>query len=204
MKTEELNNLWEIYNNKLDKSLALNEQLLRKVNMDGMKKELAKPITSEIFSIVFTCLLIIYLVVVSVLLSSLLRFSIPGFIAAGSAIALVGFAIGRVNTFKNLDYVNSSVLMLQKDLYELQRKRSRSGRLELFLGICSATLMWPLVLYTGFEIDVYESVSAWLLTVSGVALIALPVTILHEKYYRKKIKNAEALLIEIGDLETES
>lgn len=203
MEKEELNIIWESYNRKLDKCLNFNEAMLRKVNLNQVKKELAIPVHMEVAVIVLTFVFIVYLSLVSVLIVTELRFSIPGFIAAGSALVLTGFARSRIKSFKKLDYVHSSVIRLQKDLNTIQYKKYRWGRIELLLGICSATLMWPLVLYTGFQIDVYEKFLTWFIALCVVAIVAIPVTIHYERYYRKKLKNVRDLLAEIEDFEAE-
>ena len=201
MEAEEVNNIWQNYDAKLEKTLRLNEVILKKINLDGARRELNKPIVSEISTIVCSALFAAYLITVSAMLLETPRYAIPGFSAGASTLALIWFAIVRIHSFRKLDYTSSTTLQLQKQLHDFQLKRYRSGRSELALGLCAATLMWPLVLYTGFNIDVYQEFSVWVLAVVLVAIFAIPFTILHEKYYRKKIENTQTLLREIIDFE---
>jgi hypothetical protein len=70
-------------------------------------------------------------------------FSVPGFIAAGSSIALIAFAIPDLRCFA-IDYISHTILAMQKILLAFQQKRGRWGWIELATGIVVATIMWPL------------------------------------------------------------
>ncbi len=120
---------------------------------------------------------------------------------ANKALLLLLLSLNRVLKIHKMDYYNSSVLTLQKQLYDLQYTRYRFGRLELVLNILAAVLMWPIVLYTGFEMEVYEN--PWVLGIAllVVAVIAVPIVIPLERSYRNRLKNAEQLLKEIEALE---
>jgi hypothetical protein len=176
---------------------------MKKINLNQVKKELSKPATTELVTIGLTALFAIYLIVVSTLMAGEPRFSVPGFIAAGSSIGLIAFAIFRLKMFSKIDYISDTVLGMQKILLAFQQKRNRWGWIELVLGIVAATMMWPLVLVTGFQIDVYNEISSWLAAVIVVAVVAAPITIIFERYYQKRLKNARALLDEIEGFERE-
>ena len=96
-----------------------------------MQRELAKPIQLELLTIVSTFIFVIYLLGLSFTLAEEIRFSLPGFIAAGCGVALISFAIGRLRAFRKLNYSNQNILELQKDFHSIQIKRLQTGKLEL-------------------------------------------------------------------------
>lgn len=200
MNPEELNELWERFDQKLDNSLQFNEQLLKKVNFNQMQKELAKPIRLELWTIFFTSVLVVYLLGLSVMLIEELKFSLTGIIAASCGLGLIGFALRRVRAFRKLNYSSQNILTLQQELHSIQLKRLQSGRLELLFGILAATLMWPIVLYTGFELDIYSQFSYWGLALFAVAFFSIPATIAFERHYRAKMEKASELLKEMEGL----
>ena len=60
--------------------------------------------------------------------------------------------------------------------------------------------MWPIILYTGFELDVFSQFSYWGLALLVVALFAIPTTIAYERYYQGQVAKASILLEEMQEL----
>lgn len=201
MDLEKMESLWAQHNTKLEQNLKLQEELLRELKLTQAKRELSRPLFSEILSSILTAMFVIYLGAVSFALLDEFRFSLPGFIAAGSAAFLIYFAVLRISKIKRLDERSASVLELQKRFYALQHYRSQVGRWEIVLGAILLLAIWPIILWTGFGVDLYES--SWLLgiTVGACALIGIPVGIWYGRFYRRKMGNTEILLSEIKDLE---
>ncbi len=194
-------NLWRSQNQKLDENLELNTRILKQMNLSKMERSLSRPLRAEYMNIVLTSLFIIYMLVLSVLLVDLVRFSIPGFIASVSASAVILFSIARVRGIHSINEFDISVLVRQKRYSDVTRMMIRLSKWDLFFGVLSALTMWPIILYTGFEVDVYEEVS-WLLGFLGVCLVViLPVIYWFYGYYRKKMQDVNELLEELAELE---
>ena len=97
--------------------------------------------------------------------------------------------------------MDTSILELQKNFYNLLSIRNKLSRLELALNLFTIIAMWPIVLYTGFDIDVYDKPSSLMLALLVCAIVTTPIVIWHEKSYQKKLINAGLLFDEIKQLE---
>jgi len=201
MKQEEINSIWETYNRKLDQNLRFNQELLRKINLDQLKRELSKPRLMEIMNVVSTFLFALYLIVLSSLLFDQARFSVTGFVAAGSTLSIMAFSLIRITGIYKIDPVNQSILSLEKAYHRLVVIRTRIGMVELVCTIISLVCMWPIILFTGFNIDVFEQVSGLFIALLICALVVVPLAIWHEKFYRRRLANAGKILQEINQLE---
>lgn len=201
MESDDLKSLWEAYDKKLDRNLQFNENLLRKMNLDKAKRELNMPLTLEVLNMIAHFFFALYLIIVSWLIFEQLHYSIPGFIAAGATLTLLGISIIKARKLFRMDYYENTVLKLLQQIYDLQSFKYRIGRAELILGIIALIAMWPLVLITGFEIDIYANIWPLIIAVTIASIIALPLAIRTDRYYRKKLKNTTSLLEEIQELE---
>ena len=54
MELDDIKNTWASYDEKLNKSLKLNEELLRKLNLDKSKREMKGPFYYETTSLIMT------------------------------------------------------------------------------------------------------------------------------------------------------
>ncbi|MEM8891495.1 MAG: hypothetical protein AAGD28_26180, partial [Bacteroidota bacterium] len=95
------------------------------------------------------------------------------------------------------------VLELQKRLYDLQHYRTKMGGLEIILGAILLLAIWPIILWTGFEIDIYENAQLLGFTIALCAILGITVGIAYEGFYRRKMRNTEILLKEIRVLAKE-
>ncbi|MEL6252137.1 MAG: hypothetical protein AAFR87_09015 [Bacteroidota bacterium] len=203
MDLEKMENLWAQHNKKLEQNLKLNEAMLREAKLEKAKKELQAPYFSELISSILTAFFVIYLLLLSVSLIEEIKFSLPGIIAAACASMLIYFAIVRMRKMKQLDERGTSVLELQKHFYALQDYRTQMGRWEILLGAILILTIWPIILWTGFKIDLYENGQLMVATFLLCALVGISVGIWYERFYRRKMGNTEILLEEIRELEKE-
>lgn len=197
----EMENLWQQLDNKLDRSLTLNESLLTELNLDKMKRALGAPLRSELLTILGTAIFVIYLAALSVIFMGQLKLSIPGLAASVSAMALIVLATRRVSLMHKLRAADLPVLEMQNALHQLSQYRNRFLWFELGLGFVAVVGMWPLVLYTGFDLDIYAHNKAILLIILLViGLISIPVVRHYERSYRQGLSQANALLVDIQQL----
>ena len=131
------------------------------------------------------------------------KYSLPGFLAAASAAVLILFAVVRMQKMNRLDERGTSVLELQKRFYDLQAYRTQMVRWEILLAGILLLAMWPIILWTGFGIDLYANVQLLGITIFLCALLGIVVGIAYERFYRRKMRNTEVLLQEIKELEEE-
>ena len=102
-----------------------------------------------------------------------------------------------------LDERGTSVLELQKRLYDLQHYRTKMGKWEILLGAVLLLSIWPIILWTGFGIDIYENTQLLGFLISLCAILGIAIGMGYEGFYRRKMRNTEILLKEIRILAKE-
>ena len=201
MELEQFKNIWENQDKKLDANLKVNTALLRRLNFDKAQRELRKPKIGELIQIIATFILSVYLVWISVLIWDKYEFAIPSSLAAMASMGIMVIAIIRYRQLLAINFYDDSIIGLQKRLYELQNFLLKIGKLELGLNIIALIMMWPIILVTGFDIDIYLNLSYMILVLAIVGIIALPLGLSYWKGYQQKLTNAANLLKEIEELE---
>ena len=201
MELEDLKNIWESQDGKLEANLKLNTALLRNLNFEKAQKELRKPRTGELIQLIAIFVLTTYLVWISILMWSQYEFAIPSLLAALASIGIIVIAVIRYRKLLAINFYDDSILGLQSRLYKLQNFMLKIGRLELVFNLIALMMMWPVILFTGFGIDIYLNLSYLILVISLVSIIALPLGFSYWKAYQQKLINAGNLLDEIKELE---
>jgi len=64
MELDDLKNIWAQYDKKLSDNLKLNEDLLRRMNLDKSKQEMQKPLNYKIASVILNLFFLLFLVIV--------------------------------------------------------------------------------------------------------------------------------------------
>ena len=201
MDFDQMKSLWDGQQEQLDRSIQLNEQILRKINFEKAQKELRKPMQSEVITSGLSVLFVIYMLTLSVLLFEQFRFSVPGLLSAGATVFLIAMAFQRILLMRNVSDTTQSVVQVQQDLFQVELRRTRFGMIELAAGVVAVLGMWPIVLYTGFEIDIYQVLPAYLLAILVVAVVAIPVVVWYERNYRSGLRSTRLALEEIEELD---
>ena len=203
MNIEQLKDMWQQQEQQLASSLKLNATLLRKLNFDQAERKLRRLLQTERLNILGNLLFAAYLLAASTAVFPHWPFSVPGYLCAICCFLLAGFSIIRIRKIKRLDYIGSNILELQKQLADLVQTRLRLGKRELWVSILALVFMWPVVLYTGWSLNIYQHWTWLLIILAGVAVIVVPVAIWHERSYRTSLEHSQQLLQEIADLEAE-
>lgn len=204
MELDDLKNTWSQYDKKLSENLRLNEELLRKLNLNSSKREMQKILTYEFVSIVISVLTILFALFISLRLIDQLRFSIPGFIAACVTSIYLSLGVIRTKGLLNIDYYSSPVLKVQRDILTLKKKTLRFRKYELILIPLLVLPLLPLLFKVVYNIDIYQNIRILVFEVVVILGLAYPLTIWVYKYlYDKKFKNAENLLAELDRFENE-
>ncbi|MDW3193645.1 MAG: hypothetical protein R8G66_14840 [Cytophagales bacterium] len=197
MNMDQLEHTWQQQDQKLDRVLEMNQELLRKINFETAHRTLKKPLWSELVTLGSTLLLAIYLLAISWHLMTIWQYSIPGLIASSSAFGLIVFSSHRIKLIRKAQDLTTPISILQRHLATLQLKKIKLARIELILGICAVICMWPIIIFTGFGVDIYHH--PWMLgmILLMVAIIAIPVTRTYERSYHKSVLSAKAMIEEI-------
>jgi hypothetical protein len=202
MELDEFKQLWSQYDRKLSENLNLNEKLLNKINLDKAKQELQKPFIYEIISIVVIFLTIVFVSGFSIGLLKDLQFSLTGLGSVLVGIIYLIFSICKANRFAKIEYYNSSIVKLQKDLLLLKTFIFRLRKIEIILLPFLIVLILPVLYKAIYSINVFENLAPYLIKVCIILAISYPVGFwINKNLYDKKLKDAEFFLNEINNFE---
>lgn len=202
MELDELKAIWLQHDKKLSENLKLNEELLRRTNLNSSKREFQKPLNWEIANIIAAVLIVVYLTVQSINLFNEFKFSIPGILSVLLVLVYLFFSILKVNRFLKIDYFQSSVVKLQKDIAELNQLILRIRKYELaFLPILIVFVL-PIIFKAVNNLDIYKHV--WLFIFEVVFIVGLGGGAgmwFNKNYVDKKMNNAKRFLEELNSFE---
>lgn len=205
MELDDLKNAWSQYDKKLSENLRINEELLRKMNINSSKRELQKILNYELISIVLLVLLISFVFFISFRFLDQLQFSIPGFITIAVSLIYLAFGIDRIKGLLNIDYYGSPVVKVQREFLSLKRKVLRFRKYELILMPVYLLPLLPLLFKFMYDIDIYKNMRLLVFEVIIVLGLGYPLVIwIYKYFYGKKIRNAENLLLDLDKFEDEA
>jgi len=121
MELEELKTLWNAYDKKLDKSLQLNLQLLRKLNFEKMASKARTIVIYKIIEIIIWVTMVGYLLNFSIKYFEQPGFSIPAVITIALLVAAIisDIRMLMITTQLQTDY-DAPVSSLQKKVHKLK------------------------------------------------------------------------------------
>jgi hypothetical protein len=204
MELDDFKTVWAQYDEKLTANLKLNQELLRKMNLNSSKKEMQKPLIYELIGVVVFSLLIIYVVAFSIRFINEPKYFIPGIISIVIGTVYLIFAIIRANKFLSLDYYSSSVLKLQKDMAVLKRSVLQFRKFEIILTPLLVLPLIPLGFKAVHNIDIYKN--SILFSIEAILILSTSIPLylwINKHMYDNKIKHTESLLKEIEKFESE-
>jgi hypothetical protein len=203
MEPDELKDIWAQHNKKLARNLKLNEALLRKMNLDGAKRELRKPLMYELFGIVLMSILVIILLTMTIRNIDEPKFSISGSFSVLIAGLYLVFAIVKANRFFSIDHYGNSIVTLQRDVTKLNQLVLRLRKYELMLIPC-ILLSFPLLFKETYQLDISAKASTLWLMAAIVIGIGIPTTLwINKQVYDRKFQNAGKFLKAIDDFESD-
>jgi hypothetical protein len=204
MELDELKQIWSQHEKKLNENLKFNEELLRKMNLNKAKQELQKPFILELINVCIMFLTIFFATAFSIRLIEEIQFSLSGFVGVLLGILYLIFSIMKVNRFVKIDYYNSSIVKLQKDLSLLKTFILRLRKVELIILPFLVLTILPIAFKTIHNINIFGKPLLFIFEVCFILGISYLVGLWTNKnYYDKKIKEAEMFLKEIEDFEKE-
>ncbi len=204
MELDDFKKEWSQYDKKLSANLKLNEELLYKLNLNNSKREMQKPLVYELISIAILFLFIVYILANALRLVDQIQYSIPGFVSAGIMGIYLVFAIIRAKGFLEIDYYNTPVLKLQRDVLSLKKKVLCYRKYELILIPFLVLPLIPLLFKVIHNINIYQNIRLLVIEVVLILAIGYPLVIWINKYlYDHKFRNSEKLLAELDEFEKE-
>jgi hypothetical protein len=204
MELDDLKTIWAQYDKKLTENLKFNEELLKKMNLNKAKQELQKPFILELITIVIIFLSIVFVTAFSIRLINEIQFSLTGFGSVLFGITYLIFSIMKVNKFTKIDYYNSSIVKLQKDLLLLKTFILRLRKIEGIMVPFLIITILPIAFKAIHNINIFENPGLFIIKVCIILGISYPVGFwINKNLYDQKIKDAEMFLKEIENFEME-
>ena len=102
MELDDLKKSWLNYDKKLADNLKVNEELLKKMNLDSSRKELSQPLKYEIFSATVLFVLAAILIAASLRVAGEPKFLISGVVGAIVTVAYLGFSLIKIKGFNEV------------------------------------------------------------------------------------------------------
>jgi hypothetical protein len=203
MELDEFKSAWAQYDKKLSRSLMLNEELLRKMNLNNAKRELHKPLVAELIGIVSMFAMVVGLAIMTVRNDHEPKYIIPGIISIIIAIIYFSFAIIKARGFMSIDHYGDSIVKLQRDVAKLNQLVLRLRKYEVILAPF-ATISFPVIFKALYNVDLYSKVGSFGLVLLLCAAFSIPATLWVNKHiYDKKFQSAGKFLKEINDFEAD-
>lgn len=204
MELEQLKNKWEVIDKKLSKNLKFNDKLIKKINFDKSKNEMQKLILIELINVIGISIALIFFSAYAIRLIDDLQYSVTGFIGSLILLAYISFSIMKIRNLLRIDYYNSSVVDLQKELSKTKVLLLRIKRVEYLLIPFLMVSLLPITFISVGHTDIYEHLDKlWLqlLLIFGFVVTIILVFLANKYLYDSRIQNAEDFLKEIGQFE---
>jgi hypothetical protein len=175
MELDELKNRWSDYDKKLDKSLKLNMQLLRKINLDKAKNKVRRLMVMKLVEIVILAVIIIFLISFTADNITQPQFSISAGIFAFFALAGFISNIKQVVIMMQLQSgYTEAIAPLQRKIEQLKLLIVKYVKYAL-LSIPFFPIWMILITKILFDYDIYSnSMSNWWLANIGVSIALIP------------------------------
>ncbi len=180
MELQDLKNLWRQHDEKLDKQIQLNTQLLKKMELNNTRSALRKATVDPVFSLVFGLVILIPLVPFIYNHIQLLQYAGPAIGLALYALLLVIDSVSRLSIIDQIDY-NGPVIQIQRQVEQLS---IHNLRYTLPLN-CSWSILWLFVPIVGLkafaDFDCYALHHGWIVwnfaicSLLGIAFAALAI-----------------------------
>lgn len=200
MELQELKNAWAEYDKKLSESLKVNEELLKRMNLDKSKKELNSLMYGEMAAVAVMFLVFLPMMFYAIYMIKQPIFSVLSFISAAIAFTCMVFAILKTKAFLKIDYYNTPILQLQNEITSLKMFVLKFRKIEFVLATVIIICMIPPLFNWIHGIDMFTS-GYFLDPIFRIILclaVATPLSIWANKhFYDKKIENAQYHLKEI-------
>lgn len=205
MDMTNLKEVWRQYDNKLSKSIALNEMVLRKANLNTSRKEMAKPLKYELWSTSFFLILIFLTIYWIIKYQDNRPLLFCGIILLFALFYNTVLSFKKLKLFYSIDYYNTDILSLQTKILSVKKSVLKYRKAELIL--LPITFITSMVLFTKqihhMDVWIYKSSLLPLMTI-GLIISFLGTFLVNKFIYDKKIKKTEGLLQELKNYQTET
>lgn len=196
---DDFKNTWAAYDKKLDDSLKLNQELLKKLNLDKSSRELNKLLVYEQVGVVFMVTSLGYMLYGTLKVTGESKFLIPGIANCIILAIMACFSVKKVQMISKIDYTSTAVLRLQQLVNQFNLSYIKMRKWEFIMMPIFCITLPPILWKTAKNYDAYEHLlRLGIATSLGFAAACATAYLVYYKWYDKKIKKASAFL---GELE---
>jgi len=204
MELDDLKRSWEQYDKKLTENLKMNEELLRRSNLDRSKRTMNTPLIyisiGVVLSAVFTLLLFRW---------TLICLGEPLYLICGCICMLytlfnLVYGMKELGMLRNMDYYNAPVLELQKQLSTFKAFYNKMKKIDFYIMPVAILAAMPLVFRVIHHLNIFNYPKMFIFTLLIGLAIAYPGLIwVYRNWYDKKVKAADRFLSELQEFEKE-
>ena len=204
MELDELKRSWEEYDRKLSENLKMNEELLRRSNLDRSKREMNAPLTIIMSGIITGSLLFLFLIGATIHYGNH-----GGYLASGLASLLfLGTSVGvealQARELFRMDYYDAPLIELQKRLMKFENIYRRERKWTMFLLPLLVAALLPIFFIAVRNWDILAHPWRYLEYVVVGLLVAYPLMIwIYRMFYDKKVEATKRFLSELEEFEQE-
>lgn len=198
MELDDIKNTWASYDEKLNKSLKLNEELLRKLNLDKSKREMKAPFYYESTSLIIAGLVIIVISGYTYRYGSEIGYLVSGLLSILICLIEFVFSFQKLKILTRIDYYNMSVIDLQKNVLTFKNKYLQYKKIELTYTPLFVVSLIPIVGKGLHGFDFFSNYTLYIFITIIVLIISYPILIwIYKNIYDKKLKNTMQFLKEL-------
>jgi len=204
MELDELKSAWAQYDKKLNENLRLNEDIIRKMNLDNSKKEMKTPFGYEVYSVVSFGIFLLFVMSSTYKFADETKYLISGLLTI--IICLIGliFSIQKLSLLSKIDYHNTPVVDLQKNISIVKHKYLQYKKGEMFLFPIFALIAMPILAKGLGNLDIMAYPEKFIIALIGAIGLGYPILIwIYKNWYDKKLKNTNDFLQELNKFKKE-
>jgi hypothetical protein len=205
MEFDDLKRLWEAYDKKLGDNLRLNEELLRRSNLDRSRRAMRAPSAMHWLDVAVIALYVPFILVWTIRYGREPLFLVCGGISIAFFLySLIWSDIRGLGMLRRMDFYNSSVVTLQRQLADYDRFSHRGRKFSLF--ILPPAIFALLVIVNKGLVGVNLLDRPLYFTIVGIVCLALgyPLIIwMWRNLFDKKVAAAHRHLAELEEFERE-
>jgi len=203
MEPSEIQQLWKIHDEKLEKYLKLNTDLLRKLNLDKSKRELNKPYRYEWFNLIAAIIIGVFIAISAPNHIDDPKITIC-FIASIFMLLIFSLiAVARISKFSKINFnSNTSIITFQKQLIELKKAILTFKKIELYMLPIAMIVLIPVMNILINQVNIFHNITHFIIVVILSTLITIPlIKWIYKVLYERKVDNIVTFLDEIAEYE---
>jgi hypothetical protein len=205
MEPDDIKNAWAQYDQSLAKNLRIDEESLRKVNLDRTKDQMEYPFISEMVELIGGALVGIAIAVMSYRLKEDSVYLLLGLIAVFAGSLYIRNAFSKIGLLKQVNYYDTPVVKLQGELILIKKRILKHRKIELLLFPLYLLPLAALTSKTFYNVDVFGNVVLFAGKFALALVVAyLIVLLIHKHLYDKRFEEVERIIARLKEFEKES